>query len=90
MDENTDTSILGGVGQIIDGAVDAATSAGDAAVNAAYAVGDMAASNYYGAAAAGNAFLGDMAGATANNDEAVKQANEMNEDLSNVRDDLGF
>ena len=90
MDENTDSSILGGLGQIVDGAVDVATSAGDAALNAAYAVGDGAASTYYGAAAAGDAFFGDMAGANANNDEAVRQADEVAEDLGNIRSDIGF
>lgn len=90
MDENTDASILGGVGQIIDGAVDIASSAGDAALNAAYAVGDSAATGYYSAAAAGDAFIGDMAGASANNDEANKQADEAYQDVQNIGNDIGF
>jgi hypothetical protein len=90
MDENTDASIIGGLGSIVDGVVDVATSAGDAALNAAYTVGDGAAATYYSAAAAGDAFIGDMAGANANNDEANKQAAEGWQDIDNISKDIGF
>jgi hypothetical protein len=83
-------SIASGFGGIIDGVVDVATSAGDAALNSAYAVGDTAAGTYYSAAAAGDAFIGDMAGANANSDEANKQIAEAHEDVDNVGKDIGF
>ena len=83
-----DSSILGGLGEIVDGVADVATRAGDAALNTAYAVGDAAATGYYSAAAAGNAFIGDMDDANVANDEANKQADEFMEDLSNISQDI--
>ncbi len=83
-----DASIVGGFGSIIDGVVDVATSAGDAALNSAYAVGDAAAATYYSAAAGGDAFIGDMAGANANNDEANKQTAEFYQDVDNIGQDI--
>ncbi len=83
-------SIGSGFGSIVDGVVDAAKSAGDAALNAAYVVGDTAEIAYHSFAAAGDAGVGDMAGANAQNDAANAEVDEVFEDVGNIRKDIGF
>jgi len=83
-------SIGSGFGSIVDGVVDAAKSAGDAALNAAYAVGDTAQGMYHSTAAAGDAWMGDMAGATAENDASFEERRQIDEDVANIKKDIGF
>jgi hypothetical protein len=83
-------SIGSGFGSIVDGVVDVARSAGDAALNVAYDIGDTAQGMYHSTAAAGDAFLGDMAGANAQNDLANEERRQIEEDEANIRRDIGF
>jgi hypothetical protein len=83
-------SIGSGFGNIVDGIVDVAKSAGDAALNAAYAVGDAAEIGYHSFAAGADATIGDMAGAKAQNDAANAEVREVYEDVGNIRKDIGF
>jgi hypothetical protein len=81
-------SIGSGLGDIADGIVDVANSAGAAARDSAYMFGDTAQGMYHMFAAAHAAFEGDMAEASAQNDAVGEERRQLNEDIANVRSDL--
>jgi hypothetical protein len=83
-------SIAGGLDTIVDGIEDVTASAYDAVENGLYVVGDSAETMYHSAAAAGDAFVGDMSGAGYHNEAANEEARQIHEDIDNIGQDIGF
>jgi len=83
-------SLSSGVGDIFDGAVEVAKSAGALAHDVTYEVGHTEQVVYHSLAAGAAAFIGDMATASAENDTANRAARDSVKDEDNIRDVLGI
>ena len=88
--EAPSTSIATGVGTVVDGLLDIASSAMDAQANGVQFVADLAAMDYHAAAAGVDAFFNDMDGAKVQNEAFVASRGNAWGDISAIGDDIGL